>query len=106
VREFEEFLIVAVLAFRQRPRVFRLRGEFHKLREPRDDRQRRGLIHVAFDELRIVEHVSQFGEATGVDQRGERAAFERGANRPRVRIVEHENVDPDIGIENDAQSAA
>ena len=105
VREFEEFLVVAVFAFRQRPGIFRGCSGFDQLREACNDGKRRRLVHIAMHELRVVEHVGEFGEAARVDQRGERATFERGADRPRVRIVEHENIDPYIGIEDDAQSA-
>ncbi len=41
-----------------------------------------------------------------VDQRAERARFERGADRPRGGIVEHEDVDPHVRIQHHEAPAA
>ncbi len=60
------------------------RGRLDQRRQARHRGERRRLVDRAFRELRVVEHIRQFGETACVDQRIERAAFKRGADRTRV----------------------
>ncbi|CAM2160793.1 hypothetical protein PT2222_90010 [Paraburkholderia tropica] len=99
-REFEKLLVVAVAALRQRARVGGQFGRFDQRDERRQRGQRAGLVHAAPLQMRIIEHERELAAAARVDQRCERAAFERGADRPRVGIVEDEDVEPDIGVEH------
>ena len=103
-REFEKFLVVRILAARQRA------GRRGRRLMPLADRaiaQRHGLPSRGIEgETVEPQHMLQFGEAACVGDRARRAILQRGKQGRGGRIVPVEQVEYDVGVEDQAHCVA
>ena len=104
-RGFEEFLVVGVAAARQSGPVFLRKGVFEEVGEaPALGEAGVALVHIqaVFPE-RVGQHALELGLARRVDEDLGLVQRLGAADRADAGIVEHQPVDPDLGVEHEAQ---